>query len=201
MFRSSSSIHGHESCVSPRCGTFKLEFSPSGILSYERWYIHSTLILTLAHCQFILVKNFLSAIERDHDLAEQHAIKHVLEQLFRLFALHTISSEGAEFFASGYLSARQYELIKEEVMTLLSRVRPNAVALVDSFKFPDYLLNSSLGKYDGNVYKDLTERAVKEPINGLTMNIDIQSPEIVRGESPNELLKEAIARSTDKAKL
>lgn len=147
------------------------------------------------------MKNFLSAIEQDQDLGKQHAIKHVLEQLFRLFALHTISQEGAEFFASGYLSARQYEIIKQEVMTLLAQIRPNAVALVDSFKFPDYLLNSSLGKFDGKVYEDMTERAGKEPINGLTMNISIQSPEIVRGESPNELLKEAISKSAGKAKL
>lgn len=86
-------------------------------------------------------------------------------------------------------------------MILLRRVRPNAIALVDSFKFPDYLLNSSLGRYDGKVYEDMAERAGREPINGLTMNINIQSPEIVRGESPNELLKEAIAKSTSKAKL
>jgi acyl-CoA oxidase len=157
--------------------------------------------LILAHCQFILVKNFLSVIERDPDLNEQHALKTVIEQLFRLFALHTISQEGAEFFASGYLSTRQYELIKQEVMSLLAEIRPNAVALVDSFKFPDYLLNSSLGRYDGNVYEDMTGRASREPINGLTMNVDIRSPEIVRDEPPNELLKEAIAKSASKAKL
>src|SRR5947207_9211480 len=45
---------------------------------------YSEFELILAHCQFILVKNFLSAIERDHDLHERHAIKHVVEQLFRL---------------------------------------------------------------------------------------------------------------------
>lgn len=143
----------------------------------------------------------MAAIEGDHELNEQHAIKHVLSQLFRLFALHTISQEGSEFFASGYLSARQYEIIKQEVMTLLSQVRPNAVALVDAFKFPDYLLNSSLGRYDGKVYEDMTDRAGREPINGLTMNVDIRSPEIVRGESLNEMLKEAIAKSSSKAKL
>ena len=42
---------------------------------------------------------------------------------------------------------------------VLSEVRPNAVPLVDAFKFLDYLLNSSLGSYDGNVNKDMTDRA------------------------------------------
>jgi acyl-CoA oxidase len=86
-------------------------------------------------------------------------------------------------------------------MTLLSQVRPNAVALVDAFKFPDYLLNSSLGRYDGKVYEDMTDRAGREPINGFTMNVEFRSPEIVRGESLNEMLKEAIAKSSSKAKL
>ena len=86
-------------------------------------------------------------------------------------------------------------------MTLLSEVRPNSVALVDAFKFPDYLLNSSLGRYDGKVYEDMTDRAGREPINGLTMNVDIRSPEIVRGEGINEMLKEAIANTSAKAKL
>jgi acyl-CoA oxidase len=166
-------------------------------VSVSRLSIHP---LRSAHCQFILVKNFHSIIEQDPELADQHAIKHVLQQLFRLFALHTISQEGAEFFACGYLSTRQYELVKQEVMRLLSEIRPNAVALVDSFKFPDYLLNSSLGRYDGKVYEDLTQRAAREPINALTMNVDIYSPEIVQGEPDNELLKEAIAKGS-KAKL
>ena len=92
-------------------------------------------------------------------------------------------------------------MIKQEVMTLLAEVRPNAVALVDAFKFPDYLLNSSLGSYDGKVYEDMMDRAGREPINGLIMNVDIHSPEIVKGEKPNEMLKEAIAKGIEKAKL
>jgi acyl-CoA oxidase len=91
--------------------------------------------------------------------------------------------------------------MKQEVMTLLAEIRPNAVALVDAFKFPDYLLNSSLGKYDGKVYEDMTERAAREPINGITMNIRIDDAEIVRGEAPNKLLEQAIQKSIQKAKL
>jgi hypothetical protein len=42
---------------------------------------------------------------------------------------------------------------------LLRALRPDAVALVDSFGLSDYLLNSALGKYDGDVYNDLLRRA------------------------------------------
>jgi hypothetical protein len=47
---------------------------------------------------------------------------------------------------------------------LLRALRPDAVALVDSFGLSDYLLNSALGKYDGDVYNDLLRRAkVRRP--------------------------------------
>lgn len=32
-------------------------------------------------------------------------------------------------------------------------VRPDAVALVDSFGFEDFLLNSAIGRKDGDVYR------------------------------------------------
>jgi acyl-CoA oxidase len=43
--------------------------------------------------------------------------------------------------------------------------RPDAVALTDAFDFGDYALNSSLGRYDGDVYRDLYRRAQDEPLN------------------------------------
>ena len=46
-----------------------------------------------------------------------------------------------------------------------SLCRPEAVTLVDAFDYSDYNLNSALGRYDGNVYEDLFERAQVSPLN------------------------------------
>ena len=35
----------------------------------------------------------------------------------------------------------------------VQEVRPDAVALVDSFGFEDFLLNSAIGRKDGDVYR------------------------------------------------
>ena len=35
----------------------------------------------------------------------------------------------------------------------MKALRPDAVALVDAFDFPDAILNSPLGREDGNVYE------------------------------------------------
>lgn len=40
---------------------------------------------------------------------------------------------------------------------LLLELRPDAVPLVDSFGIEDYLLNSCLGRSDGDVYRALLE--------------------------------------------
>lgn len=48
---------------------------------------------------------------------------------------------------------------------MLKPLRRNAVALVDGFDFPDRLLNSCLGRYDGHVYEALMEYAKSSKLN------------------------------------
>ena len=56
-------------------------------------------------------------------------------------------------------------------MRLLEEIRPHAVRLVDGWRFPDWQLDSSLGRFDGKVYEDLFERASEQnPLNRLTID-------------------------------
>jgi acyl-CoA oxidase len=50
-------------------------------------------------------------------------------------------------------------------MQLLAEIRPNAVAVVDAFDYPDKVLGSCLGRYDGQVYQALYEYAKNSPLN------------------------------------
>ena len=47
----------------------------------------------------------------------------------------------------------QLQWARQAVYTMVRAVRPDAVALVDSFGFEDFLLNSAIGRKDGDVYK------------------------------------------------
>ena len=48
---------------------------------------------------------------------------------------------------------------------------------------PDYLLESSLGRYDGDVYNALFQKAhLENPLNLQTYNPDYRTEEIVMGE-------------------
>jgi acyl-CoA oxidase len=42
-----------------------------------------------------------------------------------------------EFTASGYFAAGNHELLRDEIIRLLAAIRPQAVAIVDGFAFPD----------------------------------------------------------------
>ena len=56
-----------------------------------------------------------------------------------------------------YVSSSQAALLREEVRALLDEVRPDAVALVDAWNFPDTTLASAIGRADGRVYEALFE--------------------------------------------
>lgn len=66
---------------------------------------------------------------------------------------------------AGLLSVSQLDQISQRLKGLLLEIRPNAVALVDAFDYRDEMLNSSLGRYDGNVYEHMFEWAKRSPLN------------------------------------
>lgn len=50
-------------------------------------------------------------------------------------------------------------------MQVMRELRPDAVALVDGFGFEDYILNSALGRHDGDVYRALLDGAQRSKLN------------------------------------
>jgi acyl-CoA oxidase len=128
--------------------------------------------LSKAHSQYLVVKSFLSTLEAPatQDALDKETIS-IFRALFRLHALHTLEAEGSEFLTASAISITQLSGARKAVMALLKEVRPHAIRLVDSWDFPDYQLDSSLGRYDGKVYEDLFERAsVRNPLNELRID-------------------------------
>ncbi|KAF9912491.1 hypothetical protein EC991_010578 [Linnemannia zychae] len=130
--------------------------------------------VSVAHCQLILVQNFILGIRGEMPQPEgvqpsaplSATAKEALTDLSDLFAMHTIHKQPGEFLTSGYLDAKHIALLGEAIMvTMEKKVRPNAIGFVDAFAFPDYLLNSAIGAFDGRVYERYTEMATREPLN------------------------------------
>ena len=85
--------------------------------------------------------------------------------MFCLLGLSHLEEHGSELLESGYFSPDHMKMIRSSSRKTLALIRPNAVALVDSWDFTDKYLNSALGRYDGNVYEALYENAKKSPLN------------------------------------
>ena len=62
-------------------------------------------------------------------------------------------------------------LARSLLYSLLADVRREAVPLVDAFDVPDEILNSALGRYDGDVYTHLYEWAQRAPRNKKKVNL------------------------------
>ncbi|XP_036966945.1 peroxisomal acyl-coenzyme A oxidase 1 isoform X2 [Acanthopagrus latus] len=114
-----------------------------------------------AHCHYVVVKLFTDKLGEIGDTA----VHSVVSSLALLYALHGITVNSGDFLQAGLLSVPQVLQISIRIKELLSQLRPNAVALVDSFDIHNKKLNSVLGRYDGNVYENMFEWARRSPLN------------------------------------
>jgi len=109
------------------------------------------------HCFYVLLSHFDNTVKT----IENQPVKKVMSEICSFFALSQLMDQPS----NGLIGADQIELIKEAAFSLLNRLRPNCVTLVDSFDIPDRVLNSTLGSYDGNVYEKLYESARRSTLN------------------------------------
>lgn len=112
-----------------------------------------------AHGRHLLLRSFAAHARA----ASPPATQRVLRKLCLLFANVDLQEHGSDW--CGLLSPRHHASIRSAVRKLLCDLRPEAVALVDAFEFPDNVLASALGRHDGNVYESLYAAACVSPLN------------------------------------
>ncbi|KAE8166748.1 hypothetical protein BDV40DRAFT_223442 [Aspergillus tamarii] len=146
--------------------------------------------LSTAHSQYLVVKNFYEAVTGPQLTSElDPETLSLMHSLFRLYSLHTLEREAGEFFSSSAVTTRQISLAQSNaVMKLLDEIRPHAVRLVDAWKFPDWQLDSSLGRYDGEVYPDLFRRASQNPVNDLVFDPYPWNENVLKNSAPKSKL-------------
>ncbi|XP_060095396.1 peroxisomal acyl-coenzyme A oxidase 2 [Heteronotia binoei] len=136
----------------------------SGTAQHEAWNLCSVQLVraAAAHSHYIIVQNFVKALEK---FEKEFHIQRILKHLCDLFALHGIFSNMGDFLQAGHLSGKQSDMVTESYLDLLAIIRQDAVPLVDAFDFSDANLNSAIGCYDGHAYERLFEWAKKSPTN------------------------------------
>ncbi|XP_063406788.1 peroxisomal acyl-coenzyme A oxidase 1-like isoform X5 [Mytilus trossulus] len=135
-----------------------------GKKQHEAWNGSSVQLLwaAKAHCHLFCVKNFVDAIQAK-SLSSKTAT--VMKSVCQLYGVHGILENLGEFMQDGFFSGEQVGYLQKKMLALFEDIRPNAVALVDAFDYPDMVLGSCLGRYDGQVYQALYDYAKSAPMN------------------------------------
>ncbi|XP_051784625.1 peroxisomal acyl-coenzyme A oxidase 3 isoform X2 [Erpetoichthys calabaricus] len=102
----------------------------------------------------------LTALQRFHDFTHDSSVPHglqtVLKKLCALYGLWSLSKHIAVLYQGGYFCGKKCtELIQSSILTLCSQLKNDAVSLVDTIAPSDFILNSPIGKGDGEIYKNL----------------------------------------------
>jgi acyl-CoA oxidase len=121
----------------------------------------------LIHCSLsFVVRNFMEGINSLESQPQYSELYPVFQILFTLFCSHQLYRDSADFVRFGILQNEDLNEIEDKILIpCLKQVRGYAIGLVDGFDISDRILNSALGRYDGQVYKALYEWQKMEPLN------------------------------------
>ncbi|ETK92292.1 hypothetical protein F441_04408 [Phytophthora nicotianae CJ01A1] len=114
-----------------------------------------------AHAELILLEAFIRGAQNLPASSEKDSVT----QLCSLFGAWLITKSLGDFRQHDYLSSQQADLVRNQVVRLLPLIRKNCVLLTDAWDFSDFELNSTIGRYDGDIYRALVKRAADEPLN------------------------------------
>lgn len=85
-------------------------------------------------------RGILSSFQKHVAECKDEKLKAVLDRLCDLYALSTIEENKGWFLEHGYMSGSKSAAVSDQVTKLAAEIRPDAVALVDSFGIPDKCL-------------------------------------------------------------
>lgn len=104
------------------------------------------------HTYTYLLHRFATQVDQSPE-----PLRPTLTLLAQLFGAHSAVQHSGEFLQCKFYTGPQIEALKQFVNEACLRVRRDAVPLTDAFNYTDYLVNSPLGRYDGDVYEKYFE--------------------------------------------
>ncbi|CAI5490065.1 unnamed protein product [Closterium sp. Naga37s-1] len=144
--------------------------------SLEKGFLDNSVALTsasTAHCCLISAAKFVERVQELRDAGRtSQGVLDALQLLCDLYCLHLVDASAGDLVAGEYFSPDHPALVRQQLLALLPQ-------------FSDHFLNSSLGRFNGDVYTDLVSRATADPMN---------IPDVIDGYE--EFLRPFITRQT-----
>lgn len=143
------------------CATKMQQFIANGKDAANAWNdnLVDLIALAKAHCDLYKLESFITAIKR-HELSKTSSkpVIEILKTLCSLYALSNIEKDMGTFRDNDYITSDQARLIKQQVRKICYSIRPEAISIIDSFSIPDYVVDSQVGRYDGDIYTKYFDR-------------------------------------------
>ncbi|KAJ3210125.1 fatty-acyl coenzyme A oxidase [Dinochytrium kinnereticum] len=89
-------------------------------------------------------------------------LKPILTKLCLLYGLYNIAENSGPFLQYEFFSPKQVDWVRATVNELCREIRKDAVPLTDAFNYSDFIVNSPLGRFDGNVYEHYFQQVQKK---------------------------------------
>lgn len=113
-----------------------------GMDAYDAFNVVQHHMLEVAKA--FLERVFLEEFVRSAENCQNQGVRLQLDRLRQLFALHTLEKNKGWFLEDGYFEPPKSKAVRKLVNQLCWEMRPDALALVESFGIPDSLLGAEV---------------------------------------------------------
>ena len=114
------------------------------------------------HVLYFMLTCFKEVVDKIDD----QACKQAMAALGAVFGLSEVLDGN---MWAGLMDGQDEARAQVAVGLVVGSLRPDAVAFVDCFEYTDMILNSTIGREDGNVYEAQYKATVESPLNNKTV--------------------------------
>ncbi|CEH12244.1 acyl-oxidase [Ceraceosorus bombacis] len=111
----------------------------------------SRFVAAMVHVSGFIFRQFKQAVERMEDKGD--GVKEHLTRLAVFYGLWRMEEQGSFFLRSGWLSPADFDAVQAKVTDFCADTRKYVIPLVDSWSISDHVLNSPIGRWDGDIYR------------------------------------------------
>lgn len=118
--------------------------------------------LSIAFIEHYVMEQFWTKLCQKPELAQN--VREVLTKLLLLYGLWSLEKHLGTLYQGGFAEGSlPAQVIRDGILRLCDELKGEAISLVDAIAPPDFIINSCLGRSDGEVYKHLQLAMMQTP--------------------------------------